>query len=69
MAITDTDRRETYADEYVPGQSEDQRASEHRQIALDVLAEGGSSHVAVVHALLAVAERISELSVHVSQLG
>ena len=52
-----------------PGEGEDARASEHRQAALDVLAEDGCPQVALVHALLAVAERLSELSCYVAGLG
>jgi hypothetical protein len=70
MAISDTDRCAPYAneDEYVAGVSEDARAVEHRRAALDALAAGRES-VAVVEALLSVAERVSELSVYVSRLG
>ena len=69
MAITD--RREHYVaeDKWRPGDAEDARATEHRQAALDVLADGGSPQVAVVHALLAIGERISELSCYVAGLG
>lgn len=68
MAVTD--RHEHYAaeDEYVAGEWEDARASEHCQAALDALAAGREG-VAVVEALLAIAERISEASYYLSRLG
>lgn len=68
MAIT-TDRREDYAadrDDWEPGEAEDARATEHRRAALDALPD--DPHAAVVHALLSVAERISELSYYVARL-
>lgn len=68
MAVTETGRREPYAEEYVPGETEDARAVEHHQAAVDALTEGREG-VAVVEALLAIAERISELSVYVSHHG
>ncbi len=70
MAITD--RCEAYVvdvNEWGPGEAEDERASEHRQAALEALADGDSPHVALAHALLAIAERVSELSAYVARLG
>jgi len=66
MAITD--RCEQYAadgDGWEPGEGEDARASEHRDRALALL--GDDPQAALVHAVLSVAERISELSAFVAR--
>lgn len=55
------------SDVWRPGEMEDERATAHRQAALDAQSE--HPDVAMVHAALAIAERISELTAYVSRLA
>jgi hypothetical protein len=59
---------EEYAENLHPGEREDQRAVEHRGQALDAL-DALEPQVALVHALLSIAERVSELSAFVARLS
>jgi hypothetical protein len=68
MAVTD--RAQHYPadrDDWEPGEGEDARAAEHRDRALAALGE--DPQAALVHAVLSVAERVSELSYYVARLG
>ncbi len=52
-----------------PGVDQHERAIVHREAALDVVADGGETTVAVVHALLAIEARIDELTAYLARLG
>ncbi len=56
------------ADDWHPGEEQDDRAVRHREGALKALADGCSAD-ALTHALLAVESRIEELTVYVARLG
>lgn len=56
------------ANDWHPGEREDERATEHREEALQALAAGRSAD-AMVYALLALEARIDELTVYVARLG
>jgi hypothetical protein len=63
VATTTTDHRADYAQ---PGEREDELASAHTEAALDALSSDDVPRATVL-ALLAIAERISELSCYVAQ--
>lgn len=50
-----------------PGVEQNERATAHREAALEIVADGGESTVALVHAALAIEARIDELIVYLAQ--
>jgi hypothetical protein len=54
------------AQAYALGDEQHERASDHRQRALDALSDGDAAHVALAHALLAVEARIDELTAYIA---
>ncbi len=56
------------ADDWHPGEEQDDRAVRHREGALKALADGCPAD-AIVHALLSIEARLVELIVYVARLG
>ena len=56
-------------DRHEPGVEQDERATEHYEAALELVAGVDDGTAAVVHSVLSLASRVEELVVYLARLG